>query len=80
MKVRAGSKYVFNAVGMDTFDPPYGVRQNILKNGQTVKVVNLPGCPKANSMGMCHIEDPETREFLGLVLCNSLEHVSTRTR
>jgi len=43
--------------------------------GQMVRVVNLYGCPPANTMGMCHIEDAESGEFLGMVCTNSLERV-----
>lgn len=81
-KVRAGSVYFYDPVPMDRISPPYGVQAGLLKPGDRVRVVNLPGCPKAGTMGMCHIEtenrakkDRQGRpvgEFLGLVACNSL--------
>jgi hypothetical protein len=39
--------------------------------GDEVRVINLYGCPKANTMGHCHIETLGG-EFAGLVLTNSL--------
>jgi hypothetical protein len=41
------------------------------KDGDQVRVINLPGAPKANTMGHCYIETIEGR-FLGLVCTNSL--------
>lgn len=64
MKVRAGSTYRFEAVLID--------RQFSHLNGTLVKVVNLPGAPKANTMGHCHVEDPQTGAFIGLVSTRSL--------
>lgn len=64
-KVRAGSEYYFNPVGMDLYDPC-----TTLKKGDKVKVVNLPGCPKAGTMGHCHVN--KDGKFAGLVLVNSL--------
>ncbi len=81
-KVRAGSVYFYDPVPMDRVSPPYGVQTGMLKPGDRVRVVNLPGCPKAGTMGMCHIEtekrakkDRQGRpvgEFLGLVMVSSL--------
>jgi len=50
-------------------DPPYGHPAP----GQRVMVKNLPACPRAGTMGHCHIVDPETEKFIGLVHVNSLE-------
>jgi len=36
-----------------------------------VQVVNLRGCPKANTMGHCHVNDADGR-FAGLVCTSSL--------
>lgn len=72
MRVRAGSKYIYDPVPIDRYMTPFGVGCGKLRSGQIVRVVNLPGCPKANTMGHCHIQDPETGDFLGLVQCNSL--------
>jgi hypothetical protein len=68
MRVRAGSVYIYKPVGMDLYSPAnLGIAE-----GQKVRVVNLYGCPKANTMGHCHVNDANTGVFLGLVLCNSL--------
>ena len=71
-KVRVNSRYRFEPVLWDEFDPPIGVQKGILKSGDVVRVVNLPGCPPANTMGRCHIQT-ESGEFAGLVCTNSLE-------
>jgi hypothetical protein len=73
-RVRVRSLYTYRPVGWDIWDRPYGEQAGILKPGDTVRVVNLNGCPPANTMGMAHIQ---TREgvFAGLVLCNSLVKV-----
>ena len=68
MRVRANSTYVYDPVGMDVYDPPVGSP----KPGDLLKVVNLPSCPKANTMGMCHTNFAETGKFAGLVLTDSL--------
>lgn len=67
MKVRAGSVYIYHPNLLDKIDG----RTN-LKAGDAVKVVNLPGCPRANVMGHCHVADPKTGHFIGLVHVNSL--------
>lgn len=70
-RVTVNHEYVFQPVGMDVFDPA-----NTAVAGQTVRVVNLFGCPPANTMGHCHIVDAAQGDFLGLVMCNSLREVS----
>ena len=35
-------------------------------------MVNLHGCPKANTMGQCYVADPESGRFIGMVDCHSL--------
>lgn len=67
MKVRTGSEYFFHPNLLDLVDGRTG-----LKSGDIVRVVNLPGCPKANTMGHCHVEDRVTGAFIGLVHVNSL--------
>ena len=69
-RVRAGRVYLYNPCGLDTFDP----RTN-LEPGTMVRVVNFPGCPKANTMGHCHVAHPETGRFIGLVCAASLDTV-----
>ena len=71
MKVRVNSRYVYQPVGMDKFDPPYGIEAGILREGEIVKVVNKYGCPPANTMGHCYINNQEG-EFCGLVCTQSL--------
>ena len=69
-KVRAGARYRYQPVPLDAWQPPYGVSAGILGPGDIVKVVNLNGCPRANTMGHAHIE--KDGAFAGLVHCNSL--------
>lgn len=69
MKVRAGSTYTYNPVLIDRTDPPYGKPQP----GQLLRVVNLHGCPRANTMQHCHVVDAKTGDFVGLVHTSSLE-------
>lgn len=73
-KVRAGSLYRFEPVMIDKLHPPYNVQP-----GDVVRVVNLPGCPRANTMGHCHVEQIGG-EFGGLVCCNSLQPVSAKDK
>lgn len=66
MKVKANSKYIFYPNGYDKVRPAH---QGIVP-GSIVKVVNLPGCPSANTMGHAHVE--VDGKFMGLVSTNSL--------
>ena len=65
-RVRAKSVYTFRPVAIDRYDP----RSDAVE-GQQVRVVNLRGAPKCNTMGHCHIESLDG-EFLGMVSTNSL--------
>lgn len=65
--VRTGATYTFRPVLLDKIDPPYNVRE-----GDRVRVVKLPGCPRPGVMGHCHVVHAGTGEFAGLVHCNSL--------
>lgn len=65
-RVKPGSIYTYQPVGMDLWAPC-----SRLEAGARVRVVNLPGCPKANTMGHCHVETL-SGEFGGLVLVASL--------
>ena len=67
MRVRAGSLYYYHPNLLDLVDGRTG-----LKSGDVVRVVNLPGCPKANTMGHAHVEDAVTGVIVGLVHVNSL--------
>jgi len=69
-KVRANAVYIYNPAGADLWDA-----RTDLKEGDHVRVVNLPGCPRANVMRHCHVADPETGRFIGLVLTASLDSV-----
>ena len=67
MKVKANSVYYYHPNLLDRCDG-----RTELKSGDTVRVVNFYGCPKANTMGHCHVQNPSTGQFIGLVHCNSL--------
>jgi len=69
MKVRVNSVYRYNPVLMDLLHKPYGQPEV----GQLLRVVNLHGCPRANTMGHCHVVDAASGAFMGLICCNSLE-------
>jgi hypothetical protein len=64
-RVRVGGRYRYEPVMFDLLNPPFDVRR-----GDTVTVVNLPGCPRANTMGMCHVA--RKGKFAGMVMTNSL--------
>ena len=66
-RVRVNSLYVFRPVPLDQFDS-----RTDAKPGDRVRVVNLRGAPKANTMGHCHIESLDGT-FLGMVHVNSLK-------
>jgi hypothetical protein len=66
-RVRVGSVYVYHPNMLDRIDGRTG-----LKSGDHVRVVNMHGCPPANTMGHCHVEEPATGRFIGLVHVNSL--------
>jgi hypothetical protein len=71
MRVRVNAHYFFYPVPMDRFDPCYGLSRGLVKEGDRVKVINMHGAPKANTMGHCYIQN-EKGEFCGLVVTNSL--------
>ena len=68
MKVKANSVYAYNPCLLDLADA-----RTTLRKGDRARVVNLPGCPRANTMGHCHVEDPVSGKFVGLVSTSSLE-------
>lgn len=51
MRVRVNSIYRFNPNGWDRVRPC----GDLLKPGDLVRVVNLHGCPPANTMGQCYV-------------------------
>ncbi len=68
MRVRVGSSYVFDPVFFDKLNPPANID---LSPGDVVKVINLPGAPKANTMNMCYVALDGV--FAGMVMTNSLK-------
>ena len=68
-KVRANAVYIYNPAGADLWDA-----RTDLKEGDQVRVVNLPGCPRANVMRHCHVQRLDG-SFIGLVLTSSLDSV-----
>lgn len=71
-RVRTNATYVYDPVGLDRCDKPYGVLQGLVNPGDTVRVVKLPGCPPPNTMRMCHIHTLSGL-FAGLVCVGSLQ-------
>lgn len=67
-KVRAGKLYKYDPVPLDIYDA-----RTDLKKGEIVKVVNMAGCPKDNTMRHCHVE--ENSRLARLVHCDSLEEL-----
>ena len=49
-----------------------------LRPGDIVRVVNLPGCPRAGTMGQCHVT--RDGQFMGMVACCSLYPLPSRAR
>lgn len=68
-KVTVGKVYKFIPVGLDLWDS-----RALVPKGTNVRVVNLPGCPPANTMQHCHIQTLDGK-FAGLVLTASLVKV-----
>jgi hypothetical protein len=71
-RVTAGHTYIYDPVPLDVYDA-----RTALKPGDTVTVVNLRGCPPANTMNMCHVNDANG-EFAGLVCVGSLTRLVRR--
>lgn len=65
-RVRANSLYRFQPVMIDVTNPPHNVEPNDI-----VRVMNLFGCPPANTMGHCHVVHLGG-DFGGLVCTSSL--------
>jgi hypothetical protein len=76
MKVRVGGVYTFEPVPMDQS----AAHLRHVEPGLFVRVINPPGCPRANTMGHCFIESAVTNEFIGLVCCNSLKPLNKKER
>ena len=71
-KVRVGTIYRWIPNLMDVVCPPVGFTRGLMSKGDFIKVVNLYGCPKANTMGQCYVNNMHG-EFCGMVSTNSLE-------
>ena len=69
-RVTVGRLYTYHGVFFDRVDGHPKPTES-----QTVRVVNLPMAPKANTMGMCYVADQNTGEFIGMVMTASLETV-----
>lgn len=71
-KVRVSATYRYVPCGLDRYDGEH-LRGRVETN-EIVKVVNKPGCPPANTMGHCYIEEIEGNggRFIGLVANGSL--------
>ena len=67
MKVRVNQVLVYHPTAMDRIDGKTG-----LNSGDVVKVINVRGCPPANTMGHCYVGDRTTGKFIGMVSTNSL--------
>lgn len=74
--IRAGRLYRFQRSFTDYMMPQH----YRCKDGDTVRVKNLYGCPRAGTMGQCHIVDPNTDALLGMVSCNSLAPLPAKGR
>ena len=70
-RVVVNRSYYYVPVLLDRIHPPIAVGMGRLAEGDVVRVVNLPGCPKANTMGHAHF-DVNGGEFGGLCCTNSL--------
>lgn len=65
-KVRVGKTYRYDPVFLDRLDA-----KTDLQIGEHVRVIELPGAPKANTMQHCHVEHLNGA-FAGMVHTNSL--------
>lgn len=68
-KVIVGKTYIYDPVLIDRCDS-----KTDLKRGDLVRVINVRGCPPANTMGHCYVE--RNGKFMGLVCTNSLKEVT----
>jgi hypothetical protein len=75
MRVRVNSLYRYNPCLLDRVDG-----RTDLTTGDIVRVVNLRGCPPANTMGHCYVVNPITGAFVGMVCTSSLEPASAATK
>ena len=73
MRVRANTEYIYYPNFLDRVRP---AQYRTLIPGDVVTVVNLPGCPRANTMSHAHVQI--NGEFAGLVHTNSLHSKADR--
>lgn len=69
MRVRLHAIYTFHPVMVDIVL----AQHHSAVDGQRVRVIQMPGAPKPNTMHHCHIADAVTGQFLGMVHTNSLQ-------
>lgn len=74
-RVRVGQVFAWKPVLLDKLD----ARLAGIEEGLFLKVINLRGCPPANTMGHCYVETM-TGDFIGLVHCNSLQKLDAKLR
>ena len=67
MKVRVGQVLYYVPTLLDKIDA-----HTNLEEGAQVKVINVHGCPPANTMGHCYVGDTLHGKFIGMVCTNSL--------
>ena len=76
MRVRANSTYTFHANGWDRFTP---LHNGYLTDGDLVRVINLYGCPKANTMGQCYVRKvSDASQSFAMVSTGSLSPVPNK--
>ena len=73
MKVKANAVYIYSPNLLDKIDG-----RTDLQEGEQVRVVNLPGCPRANTMAHAHVQRLDGK-FAGLVHTNSLHTLADYT-
>jgi hypothetical protein len=71
-KAKRAKRYRYDPVLFDTLNPPAG-RQ--IEPGTVVVKITMHGAPRNGTNRMCYIGDPETGEFIGLVMEASLKPI-----
>lgn len=70
-KVRVGKIYEYSKSGFDWLDS----KTPVIVKGTKIKVVNLPGCPPANTMGQCYVQDL-SGNFIGMIDTSSCREIA----
>lgn len=68
-KARKAKRFRYEPVLFDTMNPPAG---RSIEAGTIVVKIQPHGCPRNGTMGMTYIGDPDTGDFIGQVMLNSL--------